>query len=266
MQLYRGTILAVGLASLLGPVGALGAEGIKPSSCAGDSNVPELSEARKTVARNPTALEARFRLADTLIEQGCFQDAVRVLEEGAETHSPSAELQTRIRNAKSMLNEQRYFEGLSHAEESAKIQRSILRCSKLGDLEACDTALASKPEDRDVLMAKADALLQASRPAEALTLYRRAAEMHPGNEILNNKIATAEALSRSLAERCQSGSGEAALDACRRALVHGAEDELALNKRVAAPPHSINVAASRHEAPKPSPHEYSNQALAGRTN
>jgi tetratricopeptide (TPR) repeat protein len=267
VHLCRGAIFAICLGSLLNPpLNSLGADVAKPSNCAGDPNAPELSDARAALERDPRTLAARFKLADALIQQGCFQEAVRALEEGEDIHVRSVELQVRIRNAKSMLNEQHYFEGLAHAEESARIQRSVLRCTKLGDLEACDIALASKPDDRDVLLAKADGLLQAGRPAEALPLYRRVAQLYPGSEPVNNKIAAAESLSRSLAARCQNGSGDVALAACRRALVHGTEDELTPNNRQTAMVQSADDSSRPHETRKSKPREYSNEALAGRTN
>lgn len=261
-------IFQSGLALMLAPVSAL-ADAPKPSSCAGNPSAPELNDARARLERDPTALTARFRLSDALIEEGCFQEAVRVLEAGQDAHAHSAELQTRLRNARSMLNEQQYFDRLGHAEEAAKMQRNVLRCTKLGDLEACDSALVSKPNDRDILTAKGDALLQAGRPAEALPVYRRAGQGNPGNDTIENKIAAAESLRRSFVARCQNDRGEAALEACRHALLHGTEDELAINKRVRTlqsidQPTPPSVAAPRKV--KPPARAYSNQALAGRTN
>jgi tetratricopeptide (TPR) repeat protein len=285
-RLHARALLAMAFVILLGGMRANAADPSKPPSCAGDANAPELKDARAALEHNPEDLPTRFKFSDALIEQGCFPEAVHVLESAEEGHAHSAELQIRLRNAKSMLNEEHYFEGLANAEESAKLQHNLLRCGQLGDLDACDAALTAKPDDRDILVAKADALLQAGRPADALPLYRRAAELSPGSETLRNKIATAETQRRSLVARCQNDSGNAALEACRHALLRGTEDELAIAHRQAAlehgtggtlastqqgqitPLHAADQPAAAREPRKRKspPQEYSNQATAGSSN
>lgn len=187
--------------------------------------------ARQTLERDPRDLDARFQLADALAAASCFDDAVHVLEQGEAVHGRNAKLQARLREARSMLGEQHYFEGLSRAEESAKFSRHLLRCTKLADLQACDEALQQKPDDPDVIIAKGDALAQMKRPTDALTAYRRVQALAPAVAGLEQKIAAASAQRESLLGTCQSGTGEEALQACRAALLRGGADEFEILKR-----------------------------------
>lgn len=130
-----------------------------------------------------------------------------------------------------MMREQTYFEGLNRAEEAAKLSHSLLRCNRLADIEACDQALARKPDDPQIIIAKADALVQARRPAEALGAYRHARQLAPGDATLEQKIAAAEAQRLAFKETCQSATGQTALQACQSALMPGSEDEFVILKR-----------------------------------
>lgn len=131
-----------------------------------------------------------------------------------------------------MQREQGYFEGLNRAEQAAKLSHNLLRCSKLADIEACDTALALKPDDPQILISKADALLKAKRPTDALEVYERARALAPGDATLTQKIAAAESLSGELVNTCMNGAGTAALQACESALVHGSKNEFAVLTRI----------------------------------
>jgi tetratricopeptide (TPR) repeat protein len=187
--------------------------------------------ASKQLDENPRDLDARLKLADALMANNCFDDAVHVLEEGEGLHGRNQQLQSQLREARSMLREQTYFEGLNRAEDAAKLSHNLLRCSKLADIEACDQALARQPGDPQIHLAKADALLQAKRPADALAAYRRARELAPDDATIGQKIATAETQRRALLETCQSATGQAALQACQSALLPGNDDEFAIRKR-----------------------------------
>lgn len=194
---------------------------------------PAVIEAKAKLERDRDLLDIRLRLADTFIEDGCFDDALHLLEEGESLHPRSNEIQTRLRTTRTMLSEQQYFEGLERAEQAAKLSRLLLRCNKLADIAACDEGIALKPQDTELVIAKGDALLQAKRPAEALTAYRRAAELAPSNETLASKVAAARSQRQASFTACQSESGETALRACDAALIRGAEDEVAIHKRKA---------------------------------
>ena len=154
-----------------------------------------------------------------------------MLEEGKALHGSNEEFQARLRTARSNVSEQQYIEGLGRAEEAAKAQRSMLRCAQLSDLTACDEALKGRPNDPQILAAKGDALLKASRPAEAAVAYRRAAELDPGNRAFAVRIATAEEQRARLVSECNAGKGGSAVGACDAALIRGAPDEFSIQKR-----------------------------------
>ncbi len=200
------------------------------ASCPTTTNWSRVDPASRKLKDNEGDMDLRLALANTLIEQTCYEDAVHVLEDGAAMHGRSTEYQARLRYAQSLIGEQRYFDGLGRAEEAARRKRNLLRCSKLNDLGACDDALQSQPDDGEILTAKADALMALKRPAEAIPLYRRVSEVDTARDV-KSRIVQAEADRKALIARCQSESGDAAVDACQRALLGDTEDEFDLQKR-----------------------------------
>lgn len=204
-----------------------------PSTCPQGARSPALDSARGAMERDERALDPRLKFADALLAQGCYADAVHVLEEGEAFHPRNGGIQSRLRDARSMLSEQRYFDGLDRAAETAKHERNLLRCRSLGDLAACDDALKVKPNDAGVLGAKADALVKANRLPDALPVYRRALEMNADDTTLQSKARDAETKRQAAAADCLNGQGDAALQACQLAHVRGASDEFALQVRKA---------------------------------
>ena len=81
---------------------------------------PDLDAARAALEKDERMLEPRLKLADALLAKGCYGDAVHMLEEGEPIHPRNGGIQSRLRDARSMLSEQRYFDGLGRAEEAAK--------------------------------------------------------------------------------------------------------------------------------------------------
>jgi tetratricopeptide (TPR) repeat protein len=163
-------------------------------ACQDSAKLKTVLDAKAELASQPDELGPRMKLADALVDQGCYQEAVAVLEAGQEAHPHSGELVGKLRDVRSMITEQTYIEGLTQAEESAKQQRNVLRCTKLADTTACDDALKSKPDDVQLVLAKADALAQANRLPEAAAAYRRAAQLNPANEAVKAKLASVESL------------------------------------------------------------------------
>lgn len=202
-------------------------------ACPDGARSPRVAAASAEVQKNPGAIEARFVLADALSQQGCFADAVRTLEDAERQHPRNTEVQNRLRYARSLVTEQHYFEGLDEAQESARLSRNRLRCEKLADLKACDDILRTQPDDVAALVAKGDALSKSERPADAVLVFRRAAEVDATNETVRARLQGAEALRTTWVGRCQSGAGEAALQACQLALLRGADDEFAIQSRKA---------------------------------
>jgi tetratricopeptide (TPR) repeat protein len=204
-----------------------------PSTCPPGAHSSALDAARGAMERDERALEPRLKFADALLAQGCYAEAVHVLEEGEAFHPRNGGIQSHLRDARSMLSEQRYFDGLDRAAETAKNERNLLRCRQLGDLAACDDALKVKPSDAGVVAAKADALVKASRVAEAIPVYRRALELNPSDAGLQSKARDAETKRQAAASDCLNGQGETALQSCQVAQLHGSGEEFGLQVRKA---------------------------------
>lgn len=193
-------VLSVGAGFILShpqPVAAqadVHARAIARASCQSGKHSDAVVDARSAVEHNPDDLGPRMRLADALVDQGCYQEAVEILEAAQESFPRSGELSGKLRDVRSLVTEQTYIEGLTQAAESAKAARNQLRCTKLGDIAACDDALRAKPDDVVILTAKGDALMQAERPADAATAFHHAAQLKPGDDDIKTKLANAEAL------------------------------------------------------------------------
>jgi hypothetical protein len=138
---------------------ALAAHGQTPTTgiCSAANQSDSAKELSAALTRDPTQLESRLKLADELMDQGCFDAAVSVLEAGQASHPRSADLARKLREVRSMVSEQRYIEGLSQAAAGAKARRNLFRCTKLADLDACNEALKEAPNDPAVLAARAAA-------------------------------------------------------------------------------------------------------------
>ena len=172
----------------------LHARAIARASCQSGKHSDSVVDAKNAMDRNPDDLGPRMRLADALVDQGCYQEAVEILEAAEETFPRNAELTGKMRDVRSLVTEQTYIEGLTQAAEGAKLARNQLRCTRLGDAAACEDALRSKPDDAQLLLAKGDALMQANRPTDAVTAYRHLVQLKPGDESVKTKLATAESL------------------------------------------------------------------------
>jgi cytochrome c-type biogenesis protein CcmH/NrfG len=170
------------------------ARALARASCQNGKHSATVVDATAAIDREPDEIGPRMRLADALVDQGCYQEAVGVLEAVQDSYPRNAELSAKLRAVRSLVTEQTYIEGLTQAAEGAKLARNQLRCTRLADLEACEEALQSKPDDVPLLLAKGDALLQVNRPADAATAYRHASQLKPGDEAVKTKLTAAEAL------------------------------------------------------------------------
>lgn len=218
--------LAAALIAMSGRAHADGAQ------CQTDDSAVASARSALTAARD--SLPARFQLADALIEAKCFHDAVHTLEDGLAIHPRNSDLQTRLRNARSLVSEQEYFAGKDEAELAARVSRNLLRCTKLAEITSCDDALKLKPNDAEIHLAKGDALMKAERPGEAEASYRRANEIKPGDARIAAQLTAARTQRRTLISRCLERSDDAALIACQGALSIGADDEFQLHARMAS--------------------------------
>ncbi len=202
-----------------------------PSTCQAGPLPPSLTNARAALDQDPNDVDARIAVAQALVDKGCYSDAISLLEAGAALRPRSSQLQSKLRAARSMLSEQKYFEGLGQAQENALQQRNLLRCEKLSDLLACDDALKSKPDDLTLLLAKADALLKSDRPAEAVGIIQHAVQLNPTAASAQSKLAAAQAQRQAFVNRCQTTTGQSGVEACQAALLHGANDEFLVEAR-----------------------------------
>jgi hypothetical protein len=128
-------------------------EAASTSECQAAAAKPAMAGALAKAARDPGDLRAQFALADAWSDAGCFNDAVTVLQSAATAHPENAELQTRLRVAKSLVGEEHFFDDLDRADSEARLKRAVFRCENLSDLEACRDALRVKPDDPAVLAA-----------------------------------------------------------------------------------------------------------------
>jgi cytochrome c-type biogenesis protein CcmH/NrfG len=75
---------------------------------------------------------------------------------------------------------------------AATAKRESTRCVTQADLDACNDAIRRHPSDPELLVALADALMHAKRPADAIRHYRRAAALSPHMPGLAAKLSDAE--------------------------------------------------------------------------
>lgn len=133
------------------------ARALARATCQNGKQSQLVTSATAALEREPDELSLRMRLADALVDQGCYQEAVSVLEAGQEGHPRDRALAGKLRDVRSLVTEQTYIEELTQAAEGAKFQRNQLRCVRLADVQACDDALKFKPDDAQLLLAKSEA-------------------------------------------------------------------------------------------------------------
>src|ERR1700693_2895159 len=71
------------------------------------------------------------------------------------------------------------LEAPSREAAAAAAKRDSARCVTQADVDACNDAIRRNPSDPGLLVALADALVRAKRPADAIRYYRRAAVLAP---------------------------------------------------------------------------------------
>jgi cytochrome c-type biogenesis protein CcmH/NrfG len=254
------------------------ARALARAACQSGKQSQAVTDAEAALEHDPNELGPRMRLADALVDQGCYQEAVDVLEAAQQARPRNSELSGKLRDVRSLVTEQTYIEGLTEAAEGAKFQRNQLRCTRLADVTACDDALKSKPDDEQLLIAKGDALMQADRPANAAAAFRHASQLRPGDDALQTKLAAAEALQASAAQAAESASQVAAANtaveqkAPKRTPAAGAVATAASagHARPASakttPPGSAPPLATVAALEPQEPRTYSNDAPPGRSN
>ena len=117
------------------------------------------------------------------------------------------------------------------SREEARLAHAVTRCTRFAELIACDEALNLKPNNPDLLVAEADALVQLKRAGEAIGVYRNALTVGANRDAVNAKILAAQSLRRSLLENCVTREGPFAARSCEAAWLPGALDEITVFKR-----------------------------------
>jgi tetratricopeptide (TPR) repeat protein len=201
---------------------------------------PDITAARAALQRTPSALATRLNLAGLLYKTECYDDAIHVLEEGEKYNPHNAYLQYYLNRAHNMQKGEQYLEGLDKAEAAGRLSRNKLRCTRFGDLAACDAVLKEQPDNAEIMSAKADALAKEDRTGEAIAVYTRAAELAPNNNSVAAKLQSLKSQRQALLKRCAEGNGDAALQACMASLEKGAPNEFDITLRIAILEQSTN--------------------------
>ena len=92
---------------------------------------------------------------------------------------------------------------------AAALKRDSARCRAQGSVDACYDAIRWNPGDPALLVALADALVRAQRPADAIRNYRRAAAHAPNMPGVAAKISAVEAKMSSRRARPGTAGGAA---------------------------------------------------------
>jgi predicted Zn-dependent protease len=276
-----GMALGVVVLAALAHAALVSAQPTPRAACQEGSAPEAVSHARTAFQKNPEELGPRLKLADALVDEGCYEDAVAILEAGQSMYPHDVELSGKLRDVRSMLTEQAYIRGITQAADAAKLQHNQLRCAQLADVEACNEALRSSPNDSSLLLAKADALMQSGHPADAAAVYQNALQLNPGSESLRAKLAAATARANATISSSQATTREASASTpaprtARRA--HGALDSGATASTngpaasSAPTPSTPTMAFNGDAAPATgvaasvATTRYSNDAPAGRSN
>ncbi len=220
------------------------ASGAAETTCVqGGRENPAIVAGWSALQRAPTMLGKRMELANLLQKDGCFDEAVHLLEAGQKYNPLSPTLQFSLRRARNMVTEERYLEGVDQAEATARLNRNTQRCTRLGEVAACDDVLSQQPKNAKILIAKGDGLVKARRPEDALAVYARATELSPNDRALPGKLQALRSQRQAWLQRCTDGGGDAALQACKAVLVKGAPNEFEITVRIALLQQSTNQAA-----------------------
>jgi tetratricopeptide (TPR) repeat protein len=211
------------------------------SSCVnGGQQNPDIAARKTVLQRSPTLLGTRIELARLLEKAGCYVEAVHLLEEGKKYNPYNPTLLFSLRSARNKAAEEHNREEIDRAEAGARLNREMERCTREREVAACDEVLSQQPDNTKILIAKADALMKAHRPAEAWKAYIRASELAPKDASLSAKLQALRSLRQALLKRCTDGDGDAALQACKSVLVKGAPNEFEITVRMALLQQSTN--------------------------
>jgi tetratricopeptide (TPR) repeat protein len=164
MGISKPTLCLV-LSMLAGGV-AHSREAASAAACRAAAQQPAISHARSAVAEDSRDVRSAFALADAWSEAGCFSEAAQALQEAVASNPGNPQLETRLRVARSLVGEERFFDNIERADSAARLKRDLFRCSSLSDLDACNEAVRLAPTDPTATAARTEALARAGKSAE----------------------------------------------------------------------------------------------------
>lgn len=224
MQLCRLSILIPGLFTISIGVASSIAEA---ATCLESTGKDATEVCQQELSRNPEDKKVRLHLADILVNIGRLREAETLVKRGLEFYPEDDELREKER----IISDKIFYEAGSSDTE---FKLNKLRCKTLRKeraLQACEAGLEKRPYDTELLIWKADALLDMDRARDAVETYQTALELEPANTGIVNKLKTAEEKRQMLVTRCRSMSGRTALAACNDALLRGARDHAIIENR-----------------------------------
>ncbi|MCB1750079.1 MAG: tetratricopeptide repeat protein [Gammaproteobacteria bacterium] len=217
------------------------ATGAAAAACLVPVAPTDLSACEQELQQNPRDIRLRRALTEALIGLGKRREAIKLLEAGLKLHPEDEQMQEMLKLQRSFLEEKAWAEKQRLSREESvteksdpRIRLNVIRCTKLkgeAALEACDEGLAALPGDVDLVLGKAEALLDMNRIVEAILLLREARASHASNTQFAEMVGRAEAKRKLLSGQCFTRRGAEALKACDIALLKGAADELRIQRR-----------------------------------
>lgn len=211
-------------------------------SCLSATGEAALAPCRRELLRDPGNLEIRFALSDAFMGLRRYADAVAVLQEGLENFPGDDAIKKKLILAESYLDEQQYIEKQQKSAAAAsrskkqdtQIRLSIIRCEKLkGDaaMTACNDGLAVNPDHPKLLTGRGNVWLEMDRFGNAIRDYETALAADPKNREATKNLRLAQTKREIKVAQCLQAGGPDGLKACDAALMKGASDEFAVQKR-----------------------------------
>lgn len=212
------------------------------TSCLSATGEAAVAPCRRELLRDPGNLEIRFALSDALMGLRRYADAVAVLQQGLENFPGDDTIKKKLILAESYLDEQQYIEKQKKSAAAAsrskkqdtQIRLSIIRCEKLrGDaaMAACNDGLAMNPDHPELLTGRGNVWLEMDRFGNAIRDYEAALAADPKNRMVTKNLRLAQTKREVKVAQCLQAGGPDGLKACDAALMKGASDEFAVQKR-----------------------------------
>ena len=211
-------------------------------SCLSATGEAAIAPCRRELLRDPGNVEIRFALSDAFMGIRRYADAVAVLQEGLENFPGDEAIKKKLILAESYLDEQQYIEkqqkkaaaASRSKKQDTQIRLSIIRCEKLkggAALAACNEGLAVNPDHPGLLTGRGNVWLEMDRFGSAIRDYEAALAANPKSREATKNLRLAQTKREVKVAQCLQVDGPDGLKACDAALMKGASDEFAVQKR-----------------------------------